>query len=180
LARFKSRWLNHPENEAQKHADPADRFGLSLNEQKIGNEVSLPDTQGLRLISNGLAFLKAAKLLHDTDPEEFTWAPCFVNLGLAIELGLKGFLREQGMLEAEQKGIAHDLIKAFEASLTCGFRPTYPLQSQLIDALNPHYKDMSLRYQIGTSVELPLLRDAIVVTESLTFALYDQSTAKYV
>ena len=52
--------------------------------------MSLPDTQGLRLISSGIAFWKAAKLLHEDDPQSLAWAPCFVNLGFAIELGLEG------------------------------------------------------------------------------------------
>lgn len=141
--------------------------------------MSLPDTQGLRLISSGFAFWKAAKLLHQDDPQSLAWAPCFVNLGLAIELGLKGFLREQGMSEPEQKDIGHDLVKAFQECLARGFRPTHPLQSTLADKINPHYKDMSLRYQIGVSVDLPLLKDAISVTRSLMDALHHQSTTKY-
>jgi hypothetical protein len=93
--------------------------------------MSLPDTQGLRLISSGIAFWKAAKLLHEDDPQSLAWAPYFVNLGFAIELGLKGFLREQGMSDAEQKALGHDLAKAFHESLARGFCPTHPLQSKL-------------------------------------------------
>jgi hypothetical protein len=141
--------------------------------------MSLPDTQGLRLISSGIAFWKAAKLLHEDDPQSLAWAPYFVNLGFAIELGLKGFLREQGMSDAEQKALGHDLVKAFHESLARGFCPTHPLQSKLAGEINPHYKDMSLRYQIGVSVDLPLLKDAIYVTQLLMGALHQQSTAKY-
>jgi hypothetical protein len=118
-------------------------------------------------------------LLHEDDPRLLTWAPCFVNLGLAIELGLKGFLREQGMSDAEQKALGHDLVKAFQDSLARGFRPTHPLQSKLADEINPRYKDMSLRYQTGVSANLPLLENAINVTSSLVQALHLQSTAKY-
>ena len=141
--------------------------------------MTLPDTQGLRLISSGIAFWKAAKLLHEDDPQSLAWAPCFVNLGLAIELGLKGFLREQGMSDAEQKALGHDLVKAFQESIAQGFCPTHPLQSKLADEINPHYKDMSLRYQVGVSVDLPSLKDAIDVTWSLMEALHQQSAAKY-
>jgi hypothetical protein len=70
-------------------------------------------------------------------------------------------------------------VKAFQESLARGFRPTHPLQSKLADEINPHYKDMSLRYQIGMSANLPLLEDAINVTPSLMQALHLQSTAKY-
>jgi hypothetical protein len=91
---------------------------------------SLPDTQGLRLIGSGIAFWKAAKLLHEddlrTNPQALAWAPCFAILGLAIEVGLKGFLREQGMSDTEQKALGHDLVKAFHESLARGFRPTHP------------------------------------------------------
>jgi len=45
--------------------------------------------------------------------------------------------------------------------------------------MNPHYKDMSLRYQLGESANLPLLADAINVTHLLIEALFLQSTAKY-
>ena len=141
--------------------------------------MSLPDTPGLRLISSGIAFWKAAKLLHEDDPQSLAWAACFVNLGLAIELGLKGFLREQGLSEAEQKALGHDLVKAFRESVARGFRPTHPLQSKLADEINPHYKDMSLRYQIGMSLDLPLLNDAISVAWSLMEALHQQSTGQY-
>jgi len=140
--------------------------------------MSLPDTPGLRLISSGLAFWKAAKLLHDDDPRALAWAPCFVNLGLAIELGLKGFLREQGATKEEQKALGHDLVKAFQESIARGFCPTHQLQWELANDINPHYKDMSLRYQIGTSVDLPRLDHAICVTNLLLQALYLQSTAK--
>jgi hypothetical protein len=141
--------------------------------------MSLPDTPGLRLISSAFAFWRAAKLLHEDDPKSLTWAPCFVNLGLAIELGLKGFSREHGMTETEQKALGHDLVKAFQDALARGFRPTHPLQSNLADEINSHYKDMSLRYQIGVSANLPLLEDAITVTSLLMQALYFQATAKY-
>ena len=141
--------------------------------------MSLPDTPGLRLTSSALAFWKAAKLLHEDDPQSLAWAPCYVNLGLAIELGLKGFLREQGMSEAEQIALGHDLVKAFQESLARGFSPTHPLQSKLADEINPRYKDMSLRYQIGVSANLPLLADAIDVTFSLLQVLHLQATAKY-
>ncbi|MGO8740397.1 hypothetical protein [Rhodoblastus sp.] len=83
------------------------------------------------------------------------------------------------MSDAEQKDLGHDLVKAFQESLARGFCPTHLLQSKLADEINPHYKDMSLRYQIGVSVDLPLLKDAIDVTWSLMEALHQQSTAKY-
>jgi hypothetical protein len=93
--------------------------------------MSLPDTPGLRLLSSAMAFCRAATLLHAEDPKALAWAPCFVNLGLAIELGLKGFLREQGMTEAEQKAFGHDLVSAFDAALAGGFKPSNPLQQEL-------------------------------------------------
>ena len=83
------------------------------------------------------------------------------------------------MSDAEQKALGHDLVKAFQEALARGFKQMHPLQSKLADAINPHYKDMSLRYQIGVSANLPLLQDAINVTESLIQALFHQSTAKY-
>jgi hypothetical protein len=55
------------------------------------------------MISSEIAFWKAAKLLHEDDPQSLAWAPCFVNLGFAIELGLKGLLQEQGISDEEQK-----------------------------------------------------------------------------
>ena len=146
---------------------------------RAGKELNLPDTQGLRLISSAMAFWRAAKLLHEYDPQSLAWAPCFVNLGLAIELGLKGFSREHGMSEAEQIALGHDLVKAFQESCARGFRPTHPLQSKLAAEINPHYKDMSLRYQNGVSANLPPLADAIDVAQLLIEALYLQSTAKY-
>jgi len=83
------------------------------------------------------------------------------------------------MSEAEQIALGHDLVKAFQESFARGFRPTHPLQSKLADEMNPHYKDMSLRYQLGESANLPLLADAINVTHLLIEALFLQSTAKY-
>lgn len=83
------------------------------------------------------------------------------------------------MSDAEQKALGHDLVKAFQEAVTQGFRPTHPLQSRLADEVNPYYKDMSLRYQIGVSVNLPLLENAINVTSLLMQALHLQATAKY-
>jgi hypothetical protein len=98
--------------------------------------VTLPDTPGLRLISSALAFCRAATLLHEGDLKSLAWAPCFVNLGLAIELGLKGFLREQGMTEAEQRAFQHDLVRAFDAAVARGFEPSHPLQRTLAEEIN--------------------------------------------
>ena len=83
------------------------------------------------------------------------------------------------MSEAEQKTFQHDLVRAFDAALARGFKPSHPLQLALAKEINPHYKDMSLRYQVGTSVNLPLLGDAINVAELLMRALYIQCTEKY-
>jgi hypothetical protein len=94
--------------------------------------MSLPDTPGLRLISSALAFLRAATLLHEEDPQSRAWAPCFVNLGLAIELGLKGFSREHGMSEAEQIALRHNLVNAFQEALARGFKQTNPLQLKIV------------------------------------------------
>jgi hypothetical protein len=141
--------------------------------------MNLPDTPGLRLLFSALVFCRAAKLLHDEDPNASAWAPCFVNLGLAIELGLKGFLREQGMSEAEQMALRHDLVRAFDAALARGFKPSHPLQLTLAKEINPHYKDMSLRYQNGTSVSLPPLEDAIYMTRLLLNDINIQCTEKY-
>jgi hypothetical protein len=140
---------------------------------------SLPDTPGLRLLSNALAFCRAAELLHAEDPKSLAWAPCFANLGLAIEVGLKGFLRENGMTEAEQKRIGHDLVAAYQETVARGFKSSHPLQPNLCSEINPYYKDMSLRYQIGVSANLPELEDAIRVARSLMHDLYTQCTVKY-
>jgi hypothetical protein len=83
------------------------------------------------------------------------------------------------MSDSEQKSLGHDLVKTFRESLARGFRPTDLLQSKLVDEINPHYKDMSLRYQIGESVDLPLLKDAICVTWLLMKAVHQQCTTKY-
>jgi hypothetical protein len=141
--------------------------------------MNLPDTPGLRLLSSGAAFLSAAKLLHESDPKSLTWAPCFVNIGLAIELGLKGFLRENGVSEAQQIAIGHNLEKAFSEAVRLRFMPPHPAQGAFVKELNPHYKDMSLRYQIGESVSLPELRNAIAITDLLIGALLLQCAAKY-
>jgi hypothetical protein len=141
--------------------------------------MSLPDTPGLRLLSSGGAFLRAAKLLHESDPKSLTWAPYYVNIGLAIELGLKGFLREKGVSETQQIAIGHNLEKAFYEAVRLGFMPKHPAQERFVKELNPHYKDMSLRYQVGDSVVLPELRDAIAITDSLIGALLLQCAAKY-
>ncbi|MGH7112157.1 MAG: hypothetical protein ACREFK_17245 [Stellaceae bacterium] len=141
--------------------------------------MTLPDTPGLRLLSSALAFCRAAELLHEDAFGSLAWAPCFVNLGLAIELGLKGFLRENGMSEAQQKAFQHDLVCTFKAALARGFNPPHVLLEALVNEINPHYKDMSLRYQIGTSVNLPPLEDAIVATRLLLHTLYIQCTTKY-
>jgi hypothetical protein len=120
-----------------------------------------------------------AELLHEDDARSLAWAPCFYNLGQAIELGLKGFLREKGMNEAQQRTLQHDLVKAFEVALANGFDPPHILLGTLVSEINPHYKDMSLRYQIGTGVSLPPLKDAIGATQLLLHTLRTQCVAKY-
>jgi hypothetical protein len=141
--------------------------------------MSLPDMPGLRQLSSALAFCRMAELLHKVDPRSLAWAPCFYNLGQAIELGLKGFLREHGMDEAQQRALGHDLVRTFEAALAGGFKSPHVLLAALVNEIGPHYKDMSLRYQIGTGVNLPPLEDAIGATQLLLNTLYTQCTAKY-
>jgi len=97
---------------------------------------------------------------------------------LAIELGLKGFLREKGMSETKQRALNHDLVKAFETAVRCGFKPTHKLQERLVRDLDPHYKDMSLRYSAGTSVELLRLPQAIPVTRLLLYDLHTQRRSR--
>lgn len=140
---------------------------------------SLPDTPGLRLISSGLSYCKAAELLHLSDPNSVEWAPCFAIVGLAIEVGLKGYLREHGMSEAQQRRLGHDLADAFRQAVSHGFKPSHPLQEALAVELSPHYKDMSLRYQIGASLDLPVVKDVIEVARSLIHDLYVQTRVKY-
>lgn len=139
----------------------------------------LPDTPGLRLLSSAWGFRRAAELLHQDDPRSLTWAPCFAILGLAIEVALKGFSREHGMSEAKQIALGHDLIKAFDTALSCGFVPSDPRYQMLVAAITPGYKDMSFRYQIGTSVVLPRLEDIMQVVQAFIYELYEQGTQKY-
>lgn len=56
------------------------------------------------------------------------------------------------MSELKRKALGHDLIKAFDTALSCGFVPSDPRYQMLVTEINPGYKDMSFRYQIGTSV----------------------------
>lgn len=134
-----------------------------------------PDTPGRRLISGGLAFWRAAKLLHEYDREALAWAACFVNLGFAIELGLKGFLREKGLTPAEQKGLGHDLVRAFDKAVEYGFRQDHPIKKVVVTDISPHFADMSLRYLVGMEVILPRIDTAIEVVSDLLHDLYKQS-----
>ena len=121
-----------------------------------------------------MAFLQSARLLLAHDPEALAWATMFSHLGNAIELGLKAYLREMGMTEKEQMALRHDLEKAFEKAVERGYQPPHPALEALIKELNPHHKDTSLRYLVGTSVNLPEVSDAIVVVGWLLQSLHEQ------
>jgi hypothetical protein len=99
-------------------------------------------------------------------------------VGLALEVSLKGFLREHGMDEGGQRKLGHDL-EAFREAVAHGFKLGNPFQEKLAGEISPHYKDMSFRYQIGTSVNLPAMQDMIGVARSLVHDLYMQTRAKY-
>ena len=135
---------------------------------------NINDTPGRRLAGGAFAFLRAAELLHESDPASWAWATCFVNIGFALELGLKGFLRERGFSEEEQVAIGHDLSKAFYAATARGFKPSHPLQRPLMDELSPHFKKMSLRYLDGSWVDLPAISDAIIVARLLILDVHEQ------
>jgi len=132
------------------------------------------DRPGRRLIGAATAFCRCAQLLHEHDEQSGAWAICFVNLGFAIELGLKGYLRETGGSEKEQRGLRHDLLAAFRLAQSRGFVPSHPAQEQLIVELNPHFKDMTLRYVEGTVIELPPIEAAIQVVWMLLRELHEQ------
>lgn len=133
------------------------------------------DTPGRRLAGGAFAFLRAAELLHEADPASWAWATCYVNIGFAIELALKGFLRERGGLEKEQQHeIRHDLSEAYCRAINRGFQPSHPLQKPLVDDLTPHFKDMSLRYLTGEWIELPSISEAIGVARLLILDVHEQ------
>ena len=132
------------------------------------------DTPGRRLAGGAFAFLKAAELLHEDDPASWAWATCYVNIGFALELALKGFIREKGGSEKEQRDVGHDLLKAYHHACAQSFRSSHPLQLPLIEELNPHFKDMSLRYLTGEWIELPGISEAIAVTRFLILDVHEQ------
>ncbi len=122
-----------------------------------------------------MAFLRAAELLLESDPRLLAWSAMFVNLGLAIELGLKGFFREKGGSEEQQVRLGHDLVATYQVVCAQGFRPPRPLCETLITEVNLAYKNMSLRYLVGTKLDLPHVGDAIIVTRELLLALHEQA-----
>lgn len=138
------------------------------------------DRPGRRMIGGALAFLRSATLLLEFDPQALAWATMFVQLAFAIELGLKAYLREEGLSEKDQFYLRHDLVKAFELAVAAGFKPRHPAVEMLIRELNPHHKDMSLRYLTGTSVDLPKIEDSIVVVGWLLQDLHEQGSFRKV
>ena len=144
---------------------------------RLGKAMSLErarDTPGRRLAGGAFAFLRAAELLHQSDPASWAWATCFVNIGFALELGLKGFIREKGCTEKEQRDVGHDLRKAYELAVAQGYRSSSSLQVRLIEAINPHFQDMSLRYLSGEWIELPGIPEAIDVARLLLLDVHEQ------
>ena len=155
--------------------DHASIYGGSVIERRaMTPELDPHDRPGRRMIGGALAFHRAASLLLEHDPKALAWATMFVNLGFAIELGLKAYLREMGMSEEGQIALRHDLVKAFNKALEAGFQPPHAAVEALIVELNPHHKDMSLRYLTGTSIDLPEIAQAIVVVGWLLKALHEQ------
>lgn len=132
------------------------------------------DTPGRRLGGGAFAFLRTAELLHAADPNAWAWATCFVNIGFALELGLKAFLREKGGSEKEQRDLGHDLLRSYQLAVARGLRPSHPLQARLIDELSPPFKDMSLRYLRGEWIDLPSISEAIGVTRMLLLDVHEQ------
>ena len=133
------------------------------------------DTPGRRLLGGAWAFWRSAQLLYEFDPQALAWATMFVHMNLAIELALKGFLREKGYSEKQQVDLGHNLAKAFACARQEGFQPSHQAQEALILELNPHHQDMSLRYLQGTSVNLPVVRDALAIVLSLVRDLHTQA-----
>ena len=134
----------------------------------------LADTPGRRLAGGAFAFLRAAELLHEDDPASWAWATCFVNVGFALELALKGFIREKGGDEKDQKAVGHDLWQAFLLAIDRGFKPSNAFSAWLVREISPHFKDMSLRYLIGGAVELPPISQAIGITRLLILDVHEQ------
>ena len=125
------------------------------------------DTPGRRLIGGAFAYWRAAELLYAFDPTSLAWATGFTNLGLAIELSLKGFIRERGGSEAQQRSLNHYIGRALTQAKDMGFQPSHPAIAEFVLELDPHYSDMSLRYLFGTSVELATMPNAIAIVHRL-------------
>ncbi len=126
---------------------------------------------GRRLISAALAHLRAAELLHEDDPKGLAWPVCYVEIGLALELGLKGFLRAGGGTAGEQRKLGHNLKRLWRRVQTGGYTPSSPHAATLIEDLAKTYQDMTLRYIEGEELNLMRLQDVIQVCRAFLLEL---------
>ena len=140
---------------------------------------SFPDTPSTRLIGGAYGFLRAATLLYEDRIQEPLWAQCFINIGLATELGLKAYLFSRGMTRTEIKAYKHDLSTLLEACVSHGFKVSHPAVTECLSAINPSYKDMSLRYMEGDPVQmLPPIPATIAVVRLLLGDLANASNLR--
>jgi hypothetical protein len=130
---------------------------------------------GLALAMNASAFLRAAETLHDSDPSGWGWVACYVNIGFAVELALKAYLREKGGSEKLQKRLGHDLVAAYSEAVQRGYSPSDDLQSLLVRDVSPSFQDMSVRYGTFGWIELPAIEAALWVARGLVEDVWKQS-----
>ena len=132
------------------------------------------NSQSARLRGQAVGFFKAAQLLFDDAGAE-PWATIFVNLGFAIELGLKSYVVHRGGSERDIRKLGHDLTAALNECSRRGYKPGNSLFPQLIADISPTHKDHSVRYLRGTGATLPKIPFALAGTGALLVDIHEQS-----
>ena len=130
------------------------------------------DDSGLALAMNASAFLRAAEALHESEPAGWGWTAFYVNIGFAVELALKAYVREKGGSASDQLGLGHNLVAAYHAAVSRGYQPSDPLQQRLVEDISPPLMDV--RYGTCGLIPLPLIEAALKVARGLVEDVWRQ------
>ena len=143
---------------------------VSKDEEQVVSD----ETPGLLLAMNAHAFLRGAETLHGSDPNAGSWTACFTNIGFAVELALKAYIREKGGSEKLQRRLGHDLVAAYDEAVQRGFTPFDDRQVKLIQDISPTFSDMTVRYGTCGWVQLPTIEVALQVARGLVEDVWGQ------
>jgi hypothetical protein len=91
--------------------------------------------------------LRGGRCIAEGAPRDtFPWPAFYAEIGYALELSLKAFMRSRGATEQECAAVHHDLRRAVKKASERGLEPLAPPVEDLINRIGRHHQKRRFQY----------------------------------